>query len=74
MSKRKYKARYCIDSMVGFAEYDGTYFIIRYGKTLKTQHRGFVESMQYHTLKGLVERGWVYAAEKIVCENEEVHH
>lgn len=72
MSKRKYKARYCIESMVGFAEYDGTYFIIRYGKTLKTQHREFVESMRYNTLKRFVENGLVYAAEKITEVRDEV--
>ena len=71
MSKRKYKAAYPLMTMAVFADYKGTYFIVRFGKNLKTVHRGFLESWQYGTLKRFVENGWVYAAERIIDENAE---
>lgn len=30
----------------------------------KTLHKGFVESLQYRTLKNYIDRGWVRVAEK----------
>ncbi len=65
MSKRKYRTAYQFFTMAAFADYKGTYFIVRFGKNLKTVHRGFLESWQYRTLKRFVENGWVYASERI---------
>ena len=70
MSKRKFKAGYRFMTMSGFSAYDGAYFKVDFGNgKLKTLHRGFVESWQYHYLKRLVEQGKVYAVERIEEEN-----
>ena len=64
-SKRKYKARYQIESMTAFDEFDGDWFIVRFGNRCKTIHRSFLISWQYRTLKAFVDRGDVCAAERI---------
>ena len=71
MSKRKYKAAYPFMTMTGFANYQGTYFVVKFGKNLKTVHRSFLESWQYRLLKQFVENGRIYAAERIIDENAE---
>lgn len=71
MSKKKYKAQYQITSMTDYDKYEGLYFVIKYGDTMKTTHRGWVESFQYRTLKNMVLNGRVYAAEELRNEQEE---
>lgn len=67
MSKRKYEKAYRIDNMRAFASYRGTYFLVRFSdnKPLKTLHRAFIESWQYHLIETFVKRGRVYAAKKV---------
>lgn len=71
MSKRKYKAAYQFKTMAGFAFYHGTYFVVKFGKCMKTVHRSFLESWQYRLLEQFVKSGRIYAAERIIDENAE---
>ena len=66
-TKRKYEKAYRIDNMRVFASYKGTYFLVKFGdaQPLKTIHRAFIESWQYHLLETFVTRGRVYAAKKV---------
>lgn len=63
--KRKYRIGMPIRTVGDFEKSENTFFIVYFGKTSKTIHRGFLESWQYHTLKVFCNRGNVYTAERI---------
>lgn len=65
MSKRKYRVGLPVHNTAEFDAYNGNWFIVKYGNTFKTTHRSFLISWQYRTLKRFIDRGWIYIADRI---------
>lgn len=65
MSKSQYKPVIQLHSVADFEANPSRWYKVRFGNTLKTLHRGFLESWQYHTLDTFIQRGNVYIAERI---------
>ncbi len=64
MSERKYSQGKPIRSVAEFEQYDGTFFVVKFGNRGKTIHRAFLISWQYGFLKKFIEQGWVFEAIK----------
>ena len=69
MSKRKYKKGKQISSIAEFEESSCEFFIWNNA----TRHRAVLVSLQYRTLKGIINRGFLYEAKKIEEEDVNVH-
>ena len=52
--------------MTAFDEFDGDWFIVKFGNKEKTIHRSFLISWQYRVLKQFIKREAIYAAERMV--------
>ena len=72
MSKPKYKQGKQITSMADFEKYTRRYFKVYFGNHSKTIHRAFLESWQYHTLYVFITRGFVYEADFIEKEHDDL--
>ena len=68
MTLPKYKHGKQIRSITEFDQSECKYFRVKFGNKIQTKHRSFLISWQYRTLLIWIERGWVYEAERIVCE------
>lgn len=65
MSKRKYTIGRPIRTVGEFESSDSKFFVVQFGRTWKTLHRGFLDSWQFHTLQVFCNNGNVYTAEEI---------
>lgn len=70
MTARKYRKGRKIRSMVALAEADiyTDFYIVKFGNSEKTLHRGWFMSWQYRQLELAVRAGRVWAAERIKDE------
>lgn len=50
-------------SVADFEKSENRWFVVQYGVTEKTTHRGWIESWQYHMLKCTINAGRLYEAE-----------
>ncbi len=65
MTARKYKEGQIIRSIYDFDQSESEFNIVHFGNKPKTVHRSFLISQQYRVLKRWIERGMVFAAERI---------
>lgn len=67
MSTKKYRKGHKIRSMVELARADmyTDFYIVQFGSTEKTLHRGWLMSWQYRQLELAVQAGRVWTAERI---------
>lgn len=63
--KAKYKRGQKIVSIGDFEKSNATFFCVRFGKTERTIHRGFLQSWQYYTLHCFIHGGCVYEADRV---------
>ena len=70
MSAKKYRKGHKIRSMVALAEADmyTDFYIVQFGLTEKTLHRGWLLSWPYRQLELAVQAGRIWAAERIKDE------
>jgi len=64
MSERKYSQGKPIRSMAEFEQYDGIFFVVKFGNGSRTMHRTFLISWQYRSLKKFIDQGCVFEAVK----------
>ena len=64
MSKKLYRKGKQIRTVAEFEQSRCSWFVVKYGSTEKTTNIGWIESWQYHMLKGLISEGRLYEAEK----------
>lgn len=69
MSKKKYKKGKQIRSIAEFEQSSCEFFIWNYA----TRHRAVLVSLQYRTLKGIINHGCLYEAKKIEEEDVNAH-
>ena len=70
MTARKYRKGHKIRSMIELARADmyTDFYIVQFGSTEKTLHRGWLLSWQYRQLELAVQAGRIWAAERIKDE------
>lgn len=64
MSKSRYQKVIQLQSVADFERNPSRWYKVHFGNKVKTIHRGFLESWQYHTLDTFIKRGMVYIAEE----------
>jgi hypothetical protein len=64
MSKSKYQEVMQLQSISDFECNPSRWYKVHFGNRVKTLHRSFLESWQYHTLDTFIKHGCVYIAEK----------
>lgn len=65
MARKQYMKGKPVETIRQFDECGKTYFIVKFGESTRTLHRGFLEAWKYGLLKNFIRQGRVYEAEKI---------
>lgn len=64
MSKSQYVEVIQLHSVADFECNYSKWYKVHFGSGVKTLHRSFLESWQYHTLETFIKHGCVYIADK----------
>ena len=62
MSKRKYTRGAKMKTIGQFATCGAKFYIVKYGESEKTTHKGWLESWQFHYLNDMIKAGRIFVA------------